>query len=153
VIPKDDILWRSQLGMEEQRKVVWEEGVYDDSSPFPNSKERMKPRIGMAPEGRANPKGIPYLYFSTDQNTAMAECRPRLGQPISLGKFVTTKELIIIDFSKDIYTPVSLADLEKEKTDKHFVEMVIWGQINDAFTEPVSNTDLVADYVPTQVIA
>ena len=153
VIPKDEILWRSQLGKSESRKVHWEEGVYDDTSPLPHYAERMKPRFGMAPEGRINPKGISYLYLSTDQETAMAECRPWLQAPISLGRFITTKELSIVDFSKDRYTPVSIMDLGKEKYDKHFVEMVIWGQVNKAFTEPISNSDFKADYTPTQVIA
>jgi hypothetical protein len=153
LIPKDEILWRSQIGMAEPRQVIWEEGVYDDTSPYPLSPERMKPRFGLAPEGRVNPKGISYLYLSTDPETAMAECRPWLNSKISLGKFITTQELRIVDFSKDVYTPVSIFDIEKEKTDKHFVEMVIWGQINKAFTEPLSNSNFEADYTPTQVIA
>lgn len=153
LIPKDEILWRSQLGMAESRQIIWEEGVYNDTSPLPFPVERMKPRFGKAPEGRVNPKGISYLYLSTDPETAMAECRPWLNLKISLGKFITTQELSIVDFSKDAYTPVSIMDIEKEKTDKHFVEMAIWGQINQAFTEPLSNSDFKADYSPTQVIA
>lgn len=153
LLSKDEVLWRSQLGIAEPRQVIWEEGVYNDTSLLPHPAERMKPRFGMAPEGRVNPKGISYLYLSTDPNTAMAECRPWLQSPISLGKFITTKELSIVDFSKDVYTPVSIMDLKKEKSDKHFVEMVIWGQINKAFTEPISNSDFKADYAPTQVIA
>lgn len=153
LIPKDEILWRSQLGMAEPRQVIGEEVVYDDTNPLPFPPERMKPRFGIAPEGRVNPKGISYLYLSTDPETAMAECRPWLNSKISLGKFITTQELSIVDFLKDVYTPVSIMDIEKEKNDKHFVEMVIWGQINKAFTEPLSNSNFEADYTPTQVIA
>lgn len=39
----------------------------------------MKPLSNSASEGRANPKGIPYLYVATDKETAMSEVRPSLG--------------------------------------------------------------------------
>jgi len=152
-VPKDTFFWRSQLSKAEPREVVWEEGVYHDRKPYPYPAERMKHRIGMASEGRANPKGIPYLYLSTDKDTAMAECRPWLQSDISVGRFQTTRDLTLIDCSKDEYTPVTMNDLPKEKTDPKFVERVIWGQINRAFTEPVHRSDHVADYAPTQVIA
>ncbi|MBI4621413.1 MAG: RES family NAD+ phosphorylase [Desulfobacterales bacterium] len=37
--------------------------------------------------------------------------------------------------------------------DKNFVEKVIWGNINEAFTKPVQRSDKIADYIPTQEIA
>jgi hypothetical protein len=153
VVQKGTFFWRSQLGKAEPRKVVWEEGVYDDHKPFPYAADRMKPRIGMAPEGRVNPKGIPYLYLSTDRDTAMSECRPWLQSDISVGRFQTARDLSLVDFTKDTYTPVTISDLPKKKTDPKFIEKVIWGQINEAFMEPVQRSDQTADYSPTQVIA
>lgn len=152
-VSKGTFLWRSQLGKAEPRRVVWEEGVYDDTKPYPYDAERMKPRLGMASEGRANPKGIPYLYLSTDKDTAMSECRPWLQSDISIGRFQTSRDLSLIDCSKDEYTPVTIDDLPKEKTESKFIETVIWGHINKAFTEPVIRSDQTADYSATQVIA
>lgn len=54
-------LWRTQLGSDFQE-------VYDDDGNIiaeeevQFSKDRMKPLVNKATEGRANPKGIPYLY-------------------------------------------------------------------------------------------
>lgn len=152
-VPKGTFFWRSQLGKAGPRKVEWEEGVYGDTTPCPYAPERMKPRFGIASEGRVNPKGIPYLYLSTDKDTAMSECRPWLQSEISVGRFQTSRDLSLIDCSKDDYTPVTIDDLPKEKTDPKFIETVIWGEINEAFTEPVQRSDQTADYSPTQVIA
>ena len=152
-VHKGTFFWRSQLGKVEPRKVVGEEGVYDDTRPYPYDTERMKPRLGTASEGRANPKGIPYLYLSTDKETAMSECRSWLQSNISVGRFQTSRDLTLIDCSKDEYMPVTIDDLPKEKTDPNFLETVIWGQINEAFTEPIQRSDQTADYSVTQVIA
>lgn len=152
-VPKGTFFWRSQLGKAEPRKVDWEEGVYNDYTPYPHAAERMKPHLGMASEGRANPKGIPYLYLSTDKDTAMSECRPWLQSDISVGRFQTVRDLSLIDCSKDSYTPVTIRDLPKKKTDPKFLEKVIWGHVNNAFREPVQRSDQTADYSPTQVIA
>ena len=67
----------------------------------------------------------------------MSECRPWLQSDIFIGRFQIFRDLVLIDCSKDEYTPVTIDDLSKEKTDAKFVETVIWGQINKAFTEPV----------------
>ena len=77
--------------------------------PSPHSKDRMRPISHSATEGRANQagrqalddaKGIPYLYLSTDKETAMAEVRPSVGNYISVGQFgKTLKPLSLIDCS------------------------------------------------------
>ena len=69
-VPQGTIFWRSQLGNDWMPIFQENEHVSDDAIPF--SQERMKPIPNMANEGRANPKGIPYLYVATDKDTAMA---------------------------------------------------------------------------------
>lgn len=152
-IPKGTFFWRSQLGKAEPREAVWEEGIYGDSKPFPYPEKRMKPRIGMASEGRANPKGIPYLYLSTDRETAIAECRPWIQSYISAGRFQTTKGLAVINCSSDEFVPLTPPDFFKTYTSPQTIEKVIWGQINKNFTAPIHRSDHTADYTPTQVIA
>jgi hypothetical protein len=75
-VPKGTFFWRSQSGKAEPRRVEWEEGVYDDTGPYPYTAERMKPRFGIALEGRVNPKGIPYLYLSTDKRNGNVRVPP-----------------------------------------------------------------------------
>ena len=68
-------LWRAQLGSAKSGGIEHEgEMLLQDDVPYPP--ERMKPLVNRAKEGRANPKGIPYLYLSTKESTAIQEIRP-----------------------------------------------------------------------------
>ena len=152
IVPVGSAFWRSQLGST-YREPVGGNVVYEDNRPIPYPAERMKPLTNMASEGRANPKGIPYLYLSTDRETAMAECRPWLQTHISLGKFHTTCELLLVDCSKDEYGVLKFSDYAEKKYEPAYVEKVIWTHINRSFTQPIVPSDHTADYVPTQVLA
>ncbi len=145
-------LWRSQLGRDKSLQ-IFAGGVSLDTCLRPFLPHRMKPLPGKAKEGRANSYGVPVLYLSTDRETAMAECRPWLAAPISIGIFYTNRVLKILDLSKDEYIPVGINDIERKNYDQKFVEKVIWGNINKAFTKPVQRSDQSADYMPTQRIA
>ena len=112
--------------------------------------ERMKPLRDSAREGRANPKGIPYLYVATDKETAMSEVRPWIGSIISTGCFVTTKELKLMDFSVEHGEKQYFFFSEPSKEKKI---RAVWSHIDDAFSRPVLESDSTADYAPTQVIA
>ncbi|MBW8000894.1 MAG: RES domain-containing protein [Planctomycetes bacterium] len=146
VLTKGQILWRAQLGCEWEP--IYEEGEHIDDRPTPHSPKRMKPLSGRANEGRANPKGIPYLYLATNRDTALAEVRPWIGSSISVGQFKTLRELRLVKCTTDkkgflFYT--------KEPSAKEREESV-WVHIDQAFARPVSPSDDIADYVPTQII-
>jgi hypothetical protein len=138
---KDTGLWRAQIG--------YEEPMGKDEDPLPLSAQRMKPIPNKATEGRANPKGIPYLYLATDKETAMAEVRPWKGSIISVGQFKTTRDLLVIDSSKhsERFT-VYFKEPSPEKR-----ELAVWDCIDNAFSRPVNASDNLADYAPTQIIA
>lgn len=135
-IPMSQSLWRAQIGCD-----------YIDDTPIPLKLDRMKPIIYVASEGRANPKGIPYLYVAEDEKTAMSEVRPSLGEFISVGEFNSTRELNVIDFSghkgKFFVADPSQKDINE----------AVWRDMDNAFSKPVRNNDFNSDYVPTQVIA
>jgi len=135
-IPMSQSLWRAQIGCD-----------YIGDTPIPFELDRMKPKINVASEGRANPKGIPYLYVAEDDKTAMSEVRPSLGEIISVGEFNPTKELNIIDFSvhKGKFYVVDPSQME--------INEAVWSHMDKAFSIPVRNNDFNSDYVPTQVIA
>ena len=89
-LPKNTGLWRAQLGH------TWRTEHQDCQSfevQAAYCPKRMKPVEGCAAEGRANPKGIPVLYLSTRQDTAMSEVRPWLGSFVSCAQFRTTRPL------------------------------------------------------------
>ena len=110
----------------------------------------MKPLPDRATEGRANPKGIPVLYLSTHRKTAMSEVRPWLGSLVSCAHFETMRPLKIVDFSVNHGSGFVLYFSEPDASTR---EEAVWTQIDQAFSEPTTPADDVADYVPTQVIA
>lgn len=148
VIEAGSVFWRSQLGND--RRPVFQDGEEIAEEPAPFSPERMKPVQYAASEGRANPKGIPYLYLATDKETAMSEVRPWLGSNISVGQFNTVKELRLIDCSVNHAKGGFFYFEEPGEKEKDFA---VWAHIDRAFSEPVTLSDKSSDYVPTQIIA
>ena len=93
VIRKGRILWRAQLGFEWEP--IWNgEECLDDCFEGPFPPEPMKPLRNRACEGRANPRGIPYLYLSNRKETALTEVRPWLTSLISIAQFKTVRDLL-----------------------------------------------------------
>ena len=147
-VPADFGLWRAQLG--HGWRPIYQDGQYIDDFPAAYPPDRMKPLEGRATEGRANPKGIPVLYLSTHNKTAMSEVRPWLGSLVSCALFRTTRPLKIVDFS--VYHRCGVVFYFSEP-DASKREEAVWTQIDRAFSEPTTPADDTADYVPTQVIA
>jgi len=142
------IFWRSQLGND--WRPIRQNGEEIAEEPTPFLPERMKPIQYEASEGRANPKGIPYLYLATDKETAMSEIRPWVGSNISVGQFKTVRELRLIDCS--IHHAKGGIIYFKEPGYKKREEAV-WAHIDRSFSCPITLSDKLSDYVPTQIIA
>lgn len=130
--------FRAQLGCDTE----------PDGALAPFSADRMKPLWYQAREGRANPKGIPYLYVSTDRDTALAEVRPWLGSPISLAQFEILREIQIVNCTED-----ARPHRFRTGTPSEYWDTNIWCDIDTAFSRPVTPTDETAEYIPTQIIA
>lgn len=144
--PERTVMFRSQLGYAEN---YLEDCIEITGHPV----KRMKPISGEATEGRANSKGIPVLYLSSDENTSMAELRPQVSQVISCGQFSTNRPLKLVDCcsAKNNYTRLQLV-FGKPKTKEEWVDG-IWFQINEAFSQPVVNGPNNAAYIPTQILS
>ncbi len=143
-IEKGTLFWRAQIGHD------WREENDGVEMPSPHCSDRMKPRRYQATEGRVNAKGIPCLYLATDKKTAISETRPWVGTPISVAKFYLDKTVVIID--------CSVGHPKKptwyfEEPNEQVREEAVWLMIDWAFSEPVTLSDDVADYAPTQVIS
>ena len=148
VIPEGSLMWRAQAGHDYRE--YYQNDIHIDDFPVPYSESRMKPLLNGASEGRANPKGIPCLYLASTKETAMSEIRPWLGSIISVARFSNERELRIIDFSNHFGKRASFYFQEPSEAEK--IEAV-WRDIDNAFSEPVTNSDLKSDYAPTQIIA
>jgi hypothetical protein len=147
VHPAGSIVWRAQRGH------VWSSeeiapGETEDF-PYPYCPQRMKPLHDRARENRANPKGIPFLYVATHEETALAEVRPYLGEIVSVAQLRTTKELRFINCTIDDHRHI----LYFKEPDERERERAVWQDIDRAFSWPVIADDDTADYVPTQVLA
>ena len=155
-VPAGSLMWRAQLGTG-STTVTHEDkesGVsvdIEEDAPFPP--QRMKPRAARAVEGRANPKGIPYLYLSGDRYTATAEVRPWLEAPVSVGRFEIVRDLKVVDCSAGPSKAKSILYLGDEEPSPAEREAAVWSHINDGFSMPVTAADDHASYVPTQILA
>jgi len=141
-IAEGSVVCRAQVGND------WRsDGDEDNSCPFPP--ERMKPLAYQAAEGLANPKGMPYLYTATDQDTAMAEVRPWAGALVSVAELQIQRELTIVN----CISPDTRLIARGAEPDAPGRERAVWQDIDRAFSRPVTPNEHIADYVPTQVLA
>jgi hypothetical protein len=157
VLPKGQQYWRAQLG--HCNDPLYDNGQIVDYNAVPYSDKRMKPLAEKASGGRVNPEGIPYLYLSTDEKTAISEVRPWVGSYVTVAQFKTLKALKIIDCSCGEIDPMNRTVLDLDKlwklkpqTTEEAIKTV-WRWIDLAFSEPVDHNDKTVDYVPTQIIA
>ena len=146
-IEKDSSLWRAQRGCDYRPYYDNGEHVFDKEVPY--SEMRMKPLPDRASEGRANPKGIPYLYLATKKDTAMAEVRPWVDSKVTLAIFKIVRDLKVINFSNETKAKIIFHLTEPSPGIR---EEAVWARIDNAFSRPVSQTDHTADYIPTQII-
>jgi len=146
---KGSILFRAQRGCDKEPifDQATNEHIADDDYPY--KKERMFPLKEKSIEGRANPRGISYLYLSSDKNTACAEARPWKDSIISLGIFHVKKNIKIIDCSK----VKKKFEFFLEQPEPHIKEECVWADINNTFSQPVNPNDPKTEYIPTQIIA
>ena len=120
--------------------------------------ERMKPQSDRAIEGRANPAGIPVLYLSTSEQTAISEVRPWIGSELSVGQFKILREMKLIDLSlghgkTSIQYLMFSQHLDENPISRERKEEAVWCGVDNAFSRPVTRSDETADYVPTQILS
>jgi hypothetical protein len=155
--PEGHTFRRAQLDHEIKRKtyVIKGEGEYGGVDlPYPCGEERMTPWADKAKEGRVNPKGIPVLYVADDVNTAISEQRPWLDAYVSLATFTLRSRVAIVDCTIDAEPATGMTSLariaKREPIEER--ERVVWGDINRAFSRPVTPSEDTAHYAPTQII-
>ncbi|MBR0599779.1 RES family NAD+ phosphorylase [Sinanaerobacter chloroacetimidivorans] len=141
VVPVGSIMYRAQKGV----------AGFDDL-PIPYGRDRMLPLDHKAREGRANPKGIPYIYLSNKEYIAISEVRSWNGDQVSLASFTNKRELRLIDFSSDDTPNLVINFNISEMVSDNSIE-TLWGDINQSFSRPVTSNDDAAEYALTQMIA
>jgi hypothetical protein len=148
-------LWRAQLG---SRWDVRDKGTPEEMEvEIPYFEDRMKPLPSLVTDGRANPRGIAYLYLADSETTAGSELRPWLGTSISMSSFLVHRDLQIADCTSDKKRwPFKGFNVEMTGTvpwPPEEYESVVWGDIADAMSTPHNPEHVNLNYVPTQVIS
>jgi hypothetical protein len=155
ILPARTLLWRAQIGSDPKEKEI--AGVGPIRFPVPLSSPRMKPIAALSTDGRVSPRGIACLYLASNARTACSEVRPWRGALISLGQFVTTRELSIVDCTSDRKMPFFKRFNASNWTGVIWgpseYESLAWGEICHAMSEPISPDSALVNYVPTQIIA
>ena len=114
-----------------------------------NDSEMLAPPNGMACDGRCNPKGISYLYLSSDKSTAISEVKPNPFEEVTIAKLDVDLTNI---FSFSIYNEEFLKIMEKfdvRKMGKKEVELI--NCINESMSRKIQS-DNKLDYLPLQYI-
>lgn len=100
--------------------------------------EMRAPPWYLATGARLNPEGIPYLYLSTDELTAIAEQRPWRGAPIAVATFELTEDIRVYD----LMAP----------SEDNSMENFVIRKLGQSFSTPAHRDDRAA-YGATQFIS
>lgn len=141
-LEKDTIFWRARTS--KGLRIVKDGEIISEKY----TKEEMSaPPKGKAEDGRANPTGISYLYLSENQETAIAEIKPFIGDRITIASFILNKKIKVIDIRKNA---PSLLEAIHSKDENSFNNL--WFGIKMYFSAPFKRGDSIG-YIPTQYIA
>ena len=99
-----------------------------------------------AGHGRLNPAGIPYLYLSSNQLTAISEVRAWVGSKVTVAEFALNDAVRLINFSNKFFQKESRKKIE-EGEEFTWRELITW-----IFSTPFDHRDDTA-YIPTQYIS
>lgn len=117
-----------------------------------NSEQLGKPPRDRASAGRANPKGIPYLYLATDQETTYYEARAGLHEQIFMGEFEVLENLNVVSLERiEFLGPIEIQergfDLEEFIRYRGFLM-----KLSQELSRPIRKKDSDFDYLPTQYL-
>jgi RES domain-containing protein len=104
----------------------------------------MAPPKGKATAGRANPKHIPYLYASFDEQTAMSEVRPIRTDKVNLATIEIEEDLKVLVF--DDVDPFNIASTYAEAI-SILLSRDFFVPVKDSEDEEYVVTQFIANYI------
>lgn len=107
----------------------------------------MAPPAELATAGRANPRGISYLYCAIDEPTCIAEIRPWKGATVTVAHVIPKKKLKLVGLFSD---PISPFDFESPYEILE-IDKILSSFIQELST-PVDPNKSEIEYLPTQYI-
>lgn len=111
--------------------------------------EMGKPPADNSTPGRANPKGIPYLYVSTKIETTIYESRSSFLDYITIAEFRSTAPLNVISLRGiELISPFVFAD----QLPKHLANQKYLIRLEKELSRPIRRYDKELDYLPSQYL-
>jgi hypothetical protein len=113
------------------------------------------PPPNLAPHGRANPVGIPYLYLASTQDTAVSEIRPQTGERATVAAFSIPEGLKILDLRHPRKTASPfrmLADDDEMDVSLLHGNFELLERLGQELTRPVLPKSVAIDYLPSQYL-
>lgn len=107
------------------------------------------PPFEKAVSNRMNPIGIPYFYGSNEKDVCIKEVQPFRSAKIFIGKFVTKRELSILDFTS---VPKVKVDSIFNPSEPYFASGFIKSFIGE-ISSPFNEAEKEMQYIPTQVLS
>jgi len=120
--------------------------------PVPPEKMGAPPPELVEAPGRANPKGVSYLYGAEDERTAVAEKRPHRGMLVTVAAGETLRDLRLIDLTAGMGL-ASPFECNGEYLPSLVESCELFNHLNNEFAKPLRHSDHTHEYRPTQFFA
>ncbi|OCK43029.1 hypothetical protein BA195_09050 [Tenacibaculum soleae] len=104
----------------------------------------------LASAGRANPRGISYLYIADCIETALYETRSTIFDYVTIGKFIVKEKFEIISFRNIATDPIYWSEREDIKNYIEYLPFIY--TLQQELSLPIRKKDKSLDYIPTQYI-
>ncbi|WP_066297684.1 RES domain-containing protein [Bacillus sp. FJAT-29937] len=132
VLPNNSIIYRGRL----DRQPIIKMGA---------------PPMDKATPGRANPRGISYLYASKDIDTCVAELRPYKSAKITMATMITSKplKLVRLNVGGTLVSPFQF----KGNLIQSMESFLLLEKLIKDLSKPVNPSNSELDYLPTQYLA
>lgn len=143
--------WIESLGSSLTTSTWWRARIQDSRGCVFPSNSMGAPPPDKARAGRANPEGVPFLYVSSDEATAIAEVRAEPGDWVTVAKVeIPRKGSWMLDLSRDvrIIDPFAHTDLDEALMVREFLQNFAY-----ELSRPVRARDQATEYVSTQAIS
>ncbi|MFD1615338.1 RES family NAD+ phosphorylase [Gelatiniphilus marinus] len=104
----------------------------------------------LASAGRANPRGISYLYIADSIETALYETRSTIFDYVTIGKFIVKEEIEVISFRNIATDPIYWSEREDIKNYIEYLPFIY--TLQKELSLPIRKKDKSLDYIPSQYI-
>lgn len=122
-----------------------------DKEGFPPDKMGNPPTPELATAGRANPKGISYLYLTNEIKTSLYETRASLYDYASVGEFKAQTDLKVLNLRSIKNDPIPWS--EAEAIEDFLIYIPFIQTLQKEISLPIRKKDKSLDYIPTQYLS